>query len=44
MTWTETARQQYDRCNLRYASDLTDTEWSLIETLMDLSRFFRLLE
>ena len=30
MPWTETTRAQYRRESLRYASDLTDTEWSLV--------------
>ena len=29
--WTETTRRQYRREDLRYASDMTDTEWALIE-------------
>lgn len=29
--WTETTRRQYDREGLRYASDVTDQEWGLIE-------------
>lgn len=29
--WTETTRQQYRREDLRYASDMTDAEWALIE-------------
>ena len=29
--WTETTRQQYRRDDLRYASDMTDAEWALIE-------------
>jgi putative transposase len=28
--WTETAREQYRRAELRCASDLTDAEWALI--------------
>ncbi len=32
--WTETARKQYRREDLRYASDMTDAEWALIEPLM----------
>jgi transposase len=32
--WTETAREQYRREDLRYASDMTDAEWALIEPLM----------
>ena len=31
MAWTETTRAQYRRDGLRYASDLTDDEWALIE-------------
>src|SRR5476651_622484 len=34
MSWTEITRQQYRRDGLRYASDTTDAEWKLIETLM----------
>jgi transposase len=30
MSWTETTRQQHCRSGLRFASDLSDTEWSLI--------------
>ena len=29
--WTETTQQQYRRDSLRYASDVTDEEWALIE-------------
>jgi transposase len=29
--WTEITRPKYDRGGLRYASDLTDAEWALIE-------------
>ena len=29
--WTETTRRQYRRDDLRYASDMTDAEWALIE-------------
>lgn len=38
MTWTETARRQYDRRTSRYASDLTDAEWLIIEPLMPASK------
>jgi transposase len=31
MAWTETTRGHYRRDGLRYASDLTDEEWALIE-------------
>jgi len=29
--WSETSRRQYRREDLRYASDMTDAEWALIE-------------
>jgi len=34
MVWTATTRQDYDRSTSRYASDLTDCEWELIEGFM----------
>ncbi len=34
MAWTATARRQYGRRNLRYPSDLTDAEWTVIEPMM----------
>jgi putative transposase len=34
MSWTEITRRQYRRDGLRYASDMTDAEWKLIEPLM----------
>jgi putative transposase len=34
MPWTEITRAQYRRDGLRYASDMTDAEWKLIEPLM----------
>jgi putative transposase len=34
MTWTKTTRRQYRRDGLRYASDLTDSEWRLIAHLL----------
>lgn len=34
MAWTETTRAQHDRRSLRYASDVTDAEWELIEPFM----------
>lgn len=34
MAWTEITRAQYRREGLRYASDLTDDEWVLIEPFM----------
>src|SRR3979490_2344764 len=32
--WTEIARRKYERAGQRYASDLTDAEWALIEPHM----------
>jgi transposase len=32
--WTEITRANYDRSDLRYASDLTDAEWALIEAFL----------
>jgi transposase len=39
--WTETTREQYWRDGLRYASDMTDAEWAMVEPLMpaDARRF-----
>jgi len=34
MAWTEITRPKYRRDGLRYASDLTDGEWGLVEPLM----------
>ena len=34
MSWTEITREQYRRDGLRYASDMTDAEWKMIEPLM----------
>ncbi len=34
MAWTELTRRQHDRVGDKYASDLTDAEWTLIEPLM----------
>ncbi len=43
--WTNENRGRYDRSRLRYPSDLTDDEWSLVEPLIPpgkvVSRFFR---
>jgi hypothetical protein len=30
MPWTETARCEYARASMRYASDLNDREWELV--------------
>lgn len=38
MPWTETARREYARRRSRYASDLTDREWALIEPFMPMPR------
>ena len=32
--WTETTRRQYQRDDLRHASDMTDAQWALIEPRM----------
>ena len=32
--WTEITRPKYERAGRRYASDLTDAEWRLIEPFM----------
>jgi len=32
--WTEITQQQYRRDGLRYASDVTDEEWALIEAVL----------
>ena len=34
MPWTEITRPQYERRCARYASDLTDAEWALVEPMM----------
>jgi transposase len=34
MPWTEITRRHHDRRSLRYASDATDQEWTLIEPFM----------
>jgi transposase len=34
MAWTETTRRHYERRCPRYASDLTDAEWGLVEPMM----------
>jgi len=36
--WTAKNRARYDRSRLRYPSDLTDEEWSLIERLIPLAK------
>jgi putative transposase len=38
MVWTEATRRQYRRDGLRYASNLTDAEWTLIEPFMPAAR------
>jgi len=32
--WTKRNRDRYDRSKLRYASDLTDDKWQLVEPLI----------
>lgn len=34
MAWTELTRRQHDRAGDKYASDLTDAEWAVIEPLL----------
>lgn len=34
MSWTEITRAEHDRSSLRYASDVTDAEWEIIEPFM----------
>ncbi|SDR19658.1 Putative transposase of IS4/5 family [Pseudovibrio sp. Tun.PSC04-5.I4] len=34
MPWTDTARKQYIRDHIRYSSDLTDPEWSIIKAFI----------
>ena len=36
--WTEITRPKYDRDELRYASDMRDAEWALIEPLLPAKR------
>ena len=38
MGWTDFTRRQYGRRTGRYASDLTDREWSLIAPFMPMPR------
>ncbi len=38
MPWDDTARVQHNRDYLRYPSDLTDAEWSIIEPLVPAAR------
>lgn len=34
MAWTPFTRRHHDRSRMRYASDLTDREWSMVEPFM----------
>ena len=36
--WTIENRPRYDRGKLRYPSDLTDEEWSLVAPLIELAQ------
>jgi transposase len=36
--WTEITRPKYERADRRYASDLTDAEWTLIEPYMPVTK------
>ena len=35
MTWTEITRPQHDRSGLRYASDVADEEWAIVEPFVE---------
>ena len=35
--WTDTTRKQFARDGLRLPSDLTDSEWAILEPLLPLS-------
>ena len=39
--WTTENRPRYDRDRLRYPSDLTDEEWSLVELLISSGQAWR---
>lgn len=41
MAWTETARRDYARRDLRYASDCTDDEWAVVAPLQPLGKVGR---
>ncbi len=36
--WTPATRRRHSRAHLRYASDLTDEEWALLEPHLDASK------
>ena len=38
MAWTEITRRHYARRATRYASDLTDREWSLVQPFLPAAR------
>ena len=38
MVWTEITRRQYARRTARYASDMTDREWALVEPFLPMPR------
>lgn len=43
--WTDTTRRKHARKGLRYSSDLTDAEWSVLEPLLPaVSRLGRALK
>jgi hypothetical protein len=37
MAWTPFTRRHHDRSRMRYASDMTDREWSMIEPFMPIA-------
>ena len=41
MAWSELTRHQHARTGGRYASDLTDAEWAIIEPLMAVAQVHR---
>ncbi|BCH60800.1 hypothetical protein RvVAR0630_34240 [Agrobacterium vitis] len=38
MAWTKITRQQYARRKARYASDMTDREWGLVQPFLPVPR------
>jgi hypothetical protein len=38
MAWSEITRRQYARRTARYASDMTDREWALVEPFLPMPR------
>ncbi len=38
MAWTEITRRHYARRTARYAGDMTDREWALVESFLPMPR------